>query len=688
MKYMLFFLLLTSLVSCDLDLPEEAFDESAAAVPMEELNIPQGFGFSTTRTVQLNVSARDANGNTLRNVPFEVLLPDGESLLVLQTASTGTSGTAQLMVALPNAAADILVKTPYLGLPAEKLVSVGTSAAVDIVLGEENQEGFVGGGEDMQFLQGNSGSSTVAANPSEAVGSRGAVTFSYLGTYSNTGRPNYLVSPNDVVSQEVLEVINASLPENQPVPTYHPEYLDNDLVSTVNLVEDAEVWVTFVHEGAGYRNALGYYTYPTETPPATVDDIESLKIVFPNTSYQGSGGSLVTGNKVYLGSFTAGTSVGWFLVPDGWNSTTKLVDVKPDIKFADKNLNTFTQAQYRQHMALLYDQSLQKLILGIEGIDRPGGDNDFNDAIFYVSASPFTAIETGRLAAAVNTDDTDEDGVPNSVDEAPNDPNIAFHAYTPAHGQFASLAFEDLFPKKGDNDMNDLVVNYNFKEYLNANNEVVKMDVALELRAAGGVQENGFGFEMGVVPEKVASVTGFQINGNLGEILLPNGVELKQSKAVVIVFDQSLTLLGGDKILNTDKERGSVNPVSFNLSIQFTAPVTRQELGVAPFNPFMFVYGLRGKEVHLPGHPPTSLANAAFFGSGDDVTDPSNGVFYQTATGLPFAINVPVSFDYPVERAPINAGHLKFTQWAQSGGSAFTDWYKNKNGYRAVSKVY
>jgi LruC domain-containing protein len=688
MKYLLFFLLLTSLISCDLDLPEEAFDESAAAVPMEELNIPQGFGFSTTRTVQLNVSARDANGITLRNVPFEVLLPDGESLLVLQTASTGTSGTAQLMVALPNAAADILVKTPYLGLPAEKLVSVGTSAAVDIVLGEENQEGFVGGGEDMQFLQGNSGSSTVAANPSEAVGSRGAVTFSYLGTYSNTGRPNYLVSPNDVVSQEVLEVINASLPENQPVPTYHPEYLDNDLVSTVNLVEDAEVWVTFVHEGAGYRNALGYYTYPTETPPATVDDIESLKIVFPNTSYQGSGGSLVTGNKVYLGSFTAGTSVGWFLVPDGWNSTTKLVDVKPGIKFADKNLNTFTQAQYRQHVALLYDQSLQKLILGMEDIDRPGGDNDFNDAIFYVSANPFTAIETGRLAAAVNTDDNDEDGVSNSVDVAPDDPNIAFYAYTPAQGQFATLAFEDLFPRKGDYDMNDLVVDYNFKEYLNANNEIVKMDVALELRAAGGVQENGFGFEMGVAPNKVASVTGFQINGNLGEILSPNGVEFKQSKAVVIAFDQSLTLLGGDKILNTEKERGSVNPVSFNMTIQFTAPVTRQELGVAPFNPFMFVDGLRGKEVHLPGHRPTSLANAAFFGSGDDVTDPSNGVFYQTATGLPFAINVPVSFDYPVERAPINAGHLKFTQWAQSGGSAFTDWYKNKNGYRAVSKVY
>lgn len=323
----------------------------------------------------------------------------------------------------------------------------------------------------------------------------------------------------------------------------------------------------------------------------------------------------------------------------------------------------------------------------MEDINRPGGDNDFNDAVFFVSANPFTAIETAKLAAAVNNDDDDEDGVSNSIDVAPNDPTIAFYAYTPSQGQFGTLAFEDLFPNKGDYDMNDLVVDYNFKEYLNAQNKIVKIDVSLELRAAGGVQENGFGFEMGVDADKVAAVTGFQLVG--GQVKLgSNGVETGQNKAVIIAFDNALQLLGGGNILNTEKEKGQINPVSLNLNIQFTAPVTRQELGAAPFNPFIFVNTLRGKEVHLPGYRPTTLANVDFFGSGDDVTNPNSGVFYQTATGLPFAINVPVSFAYPVERAPINAGHLKFTQWAQSGGSLFSDWYKNLNGYRATSKVY
>jgi len=222
MKYLSFFLLLTTLISCDLNLPETAFDESAAAVPMEELNVPQGFDFSTTRTVQLTVSAKDANGNTLRNIPFQIILPEGESLLELQSASTGSSGTTEIEVTVPNSADDILVKTAYLGLPAEKLVSIGASYEVDIVLGEENQEGFVGGDGDAQFFQGNTGNNENTTAQTESIGSRSVTTFTYMGTYSNTGKPNYLVTPNDVVSQDVLDVINASLPENQPVPTYHP----------------------------------------------------------------------------------------------------------------------------------------------------------------------------------------------------------------------------------------------------------------------------------------------------------------------------------------------------------------------------------------------------------------------------------------------------------------------------------
>ncbi len=688
MKNLTLIILLFSLASCQFELPEEAFDESAAAVPMDELNVPVGFDFGTARNVRMEVTAKDAQGGVLRNVPFTIFVPDGGSLLEIQTASTGAEGKAILEVNLPMAVGEVVVKTPYLGLPAEKLIQIGTSTLIEVILGEENRDGYVGGDENAQYLVNNSSneaSSQVAATG--AVATRANIEFAYLGSYNSLGKPDYLVTPNDVVPQDLLDVINASLPEGQPVPTYNPGYLASDRVSTIELIEDAQVWVTFVHEGAGYRNALGYYSYSTDDPPATVDDIEDFNIIFPNVSFNGSGGQLATGNKVYLGTFEAGTSVGWFLVPNGWNGTTGQVDVKPSIKFSDKSLNTFTLEQYRQHTALLYDQSLQKLILGMEDIDRPGGDNDFNDAIFYVTANPFTAVRTENLVAAKNTDDDDDDGVSNSVDVEPNNPNIAFHAYTPAQGAFGTLAFEDLYPSQGDYDLNDLVVDYNFKEVLNANNQIVRIEATLRLMAAGSVQENGFGFELGVLPDKVASVSGHQVS-NAIELLGQNNVEYKQDKAVIIAFDKSLTLLGGGRLINTENNETGVDPVELKLTINLAQPISREELGTAPYNPFMFVSDLRGKEVHLPGKPPTNRATAGFFGAADDATDPSAGIFYVTKTGLPYAIHIPVSFAYPMERVPVNTAHLKFSNWVQSGGAQFADWYKNLNGYRAGNKLY
>lgn len=684
MKKYLFYLLLASLASCDLDIPENAGNGVSEAIPMEELNAPEGFNFGTTKTLKLKVSAVDASGNVLQSVPFKVMLEEDGAPIELQTASTGEAGTAELLLNVPISAKEITINTPFLGLPSEKTVTISGTEEATVVLGDENKSEF-GSTEEGEFMTGNDRHNPLPK--AGAIAERGSKEFTYMGSYNSSGKPNYLMAQNDQVSYDVLKIINSSLPEGYPVPVAHPEYLDNDLVSNIILVEDAEVWVTFVHEGAGYLNALGYYYYDTNNPPSSINDISKMYVIFPNVSYSGSGGSLVTGNKVYLGSFTKGTTIGWFLVPEGWNSSKRKVDWKENIKFSDKNLNTFTSAAYRQHVALLYDQSLQKLILGMEDLDRPSGDNDFNDAVFYVKVTPFTAVKTTALAPTDNTDDDDKDGVSNSVDVEPKNPAVAFHAFTPAQGVYGTLAFEDLFPNQGDYDMNDLVVDYNFKEYLNASNQIVKMDVSLKLRAAGGVLHNGIGFELGIAPEIVASVTGQRLTGTDIK-MAANGTEQQQAKAVILAFDDALALLGGGTLINTEKEKSTVAEVPINMVVTFTKAVDRASLGAAPFNPFMFVNGLRGKEVHLPGYTPTTLANQAFFGSGDDATKPAKGVYYKTTGNLPFAINIPVSFSYPMERSPVNQGHLKFTDWAKSGGAVYADWYKNLNGYRLDAKIF
>jgi hypothetical protein len=42
------------------------------------------------------------------------------------------------------------------------------------------------------------------------------------------------------------------------------EYLSSTDNGNIELIADAEVWITFVHEGAGYKNALGYYTHKND----------------------------------------------------------------------------------------------------------------------------------------------------------------------------------------------------------------------------------------------------------------------------------------------------------------------------------------------------------------------------------------------------------------------------------------
>ena len=42
---------------------------------------------------------------------------------------------------------------------------------------------------------------------------------------------------------------------------------DSDDKTNIRFAEDADVWVTFLSEGAGYRNSVGYFSYDPANPP-------------------------------------------------------------------------------------------------------------------------------------------------------------------------------------------------------------------------------------------------------------------------------------------------------------------------------------------------------------------------------------------------------------------------------------
>ena len=641
-------------------------------VTIDEVKAPSNFNFSPTGDLRVKILAKDATGAVLKNVPFSISYEDGANKLVMFNGSTTEGGTYEENLAFSKAIDSLVIETPYLGLPSFKKVAIKDAQAgiLQVVFGDENQNGFVDNSDPISSPKNNN--------------------FTYLGRYTNAGVPQYLVTPNDVVSQRILDVVNASLPEGRPVPQYNPEYLNNNYSSNIEVTQTADVWVTFVHEGAGYRNALGYYTYPTGNPPTTVAGIQERKIIFPNVSFRGSGGGLVTGNKVHLGRFTAGTTISWFLVPDGWTgSTVDNTNPALPIRYSNDALNTFTTSQSRRHVLLLNDRSLEKILVGFEDLNRPQGDNDFNDAVFYVSASPYSAIRTDNIIVARNDNDTDGDGVNDALDVEPNNREVAYENFSPAKNVFGTLAFEDLFPNKGDYDLNDLVVDYNFRELLNAQNKIVRIEGSFKFRAMGGVARNGFGINFpNVLASKVAAIRGYDLEANSFISLAANGSERGQSKATMIVFDDGLRIFNEPSFVNTDPAKARKEVVNFNTVINFNTPLSRDEVGTAPYNPFMIVGKLRGKEVHLPNYVPTDLMNRAFFGAGDDNSIPSSGRYYKTRDNLPFGINIVESFVYPIEKTPVNQGYNKFREWVESSGERWPDWFKDRDGYRNNNKLY
>lgn len=255
-----------------------------------------------------------------------------------------------------------------------------------------------------------------------------------------------------------------------------------------------------------------------------------------------------------------------------------------------------------------------------------------------------------------------------------------------------TLAFEDLWPGKGDYDFNDMVIDYQFKIISNLSNNVDEITGTFVLKAFGASFENGFGFQLadGIDPNDV-TVTGTGLTENI-ITLNPSGTEAGQTKATIIVFDNAFAHMPHPGIgigVNTTPGAPYVAPVTFTVKMVFKPNTySYNDLAIGSFNPFLIVNKVRGHEVHLPNDEPTDLADLSLFGQWEDNSDPANGKYYITVLNHPWAINIYEKFDYPIEKQDILGVHLKFAEWATSSGVLFPDWYKNISGYRNDSLIY
>ena len=61
--------------------------------------------------------------------------------------------------------------------------------------------------------------------------------------------------------------------------------------------------------------------------------------------------------------------------------------------FSDPEYNPEADPELRDHAVLLRDDARELVLLGMEDLRRDhGSDDDFNDAVFYVTVTPYSAV--------------------------------------------------------------------------------------------------------------------------------------------------------------------------------------------------------------------------------------------------------------------------------------------------------
>jgi hypothetical protein len=217
-------------------------------------------------------------------------------------------------------------------------------------------------------------------------GDSSSTSYQTLGTYDSTGKPNYLL-PKDNISSGMITYVKSTLPEKSDLTKTMPELLTNSTIADIMITQSSDVLITFAFQNTIYANALAFYTYSTNIPPTSITDIKSITYIFPNA---GAGTPLRSGDKVKIGRFEPGTSIGFVLMKGAWNPTTKTLDNTVEHYLSTDSLNPEPDPKLKRHTVIINYNAENKTLYGFENTNRASDkcDHDFNDVVFYATVTP------------------------------------------------------------------------------------------------------------------------------------------------------------------------------------------------------------------------------------------------------------------------------------------------------------
>lgn len=243
----------------------------------------------------------------------------------------------------------------------------------------------------------------------------------------------------------------------------------------------------------------------------------------------------------------------------------------------------------------------------------------------------------------------------------------------PSVQEYYWVAYEDLFPLKGDYDFNDLVVPYQVRLGLNDQGQVLKITGTAYLVARGASYDHDWHLRIDL-PNTAAGTytTVLSFPPGDGRPTETSGPTAFAGFLDIPAFEGTQSLLvDPDSIYtNTQADRPFFQGPRFEFVAEMTAPVDRAGVEAGPFDPYLLIVqagntGNEGYEIHLIGKLPTPGSR----------NDNENRLTFTDVNGYPFAMIIPQNWQYPLERVNLGYAYPQFVNFVQTAGSASKTWY-------------
>ena len=518
---------------------------------------------------------------------------------------------------------------------------------------------------------------------------------SYLGKWSETsGRPQYInntTNPKLVFSGEdfasLCETVSDALNSNAPC---HEEYRAQP---DLTLQEESEVSITVIGGSTCWNSSLGYYYYTEDTKPTKPEDL-NIVMLFPNTQcggwkkmksnydYQNSV-ALHAGDVVQLmyypniannsmdnatTKFPKGTKIGFILKTHAWGMKGNAYQIK-----GYNSSKAFFNMWGTSTDGASYTEGLR-----CPPFDK---DKEYNDNYKYLNTDG-----ESRIAKFAYVKNDNEKYAIVSFEDACSDQDyddLVFalkpNVFTPIPeivpqktSTFSVYGYEDLWPKKGDYDLNDVIVESEHEKISikKSPDKVFKL-----------VQES---FKLTTYQNYVELKSGLALT--LHTPVQPSSVVTKiKHKKTGIEEEVSFKVENN----GTDNVYYLTSDVTANLGdtyiIQLNYSVGQTSSDLASIDPFIYREedGNQTWQVHIPFEAPAPRMKFGYFHTEDDLSVPDRNIFFVRDTDYPFAFhlfgtkidNFELLLKPENESVPVSTLFPLFLDWAKSKGTQHADWY-------------